>query len=108
MHLNAFNPVTLLKHDLRRSLPFFSEKLRSAPGFDLIFLDPPYSQGLSIQLLRALDTSALLRKQTLLILEDRAKESLPETLTKLTLVDQRKYGEAGFWFYQPLPDATSL
>ncbi|MEK6201459.1 MAG: 16S rRNA (guanine(966)-N(2))-methyltransferase RsmD [Desulfobulbaceae bacterium] len=106
IQLDEFKPVTLVKHDLRRSLPFFSEKLRSAPGFDLIFLDPPYSQGLSIQLLRALDTSALLRKQTLLIVEDRAKESLPEKLTKLTLVDQRKYGEAGFWFYQPLPNET--
>lgn len=107
INVDEFKPVTLVRHDLRRGLPFFSEKLRSAPGFDLIFLDPPYSQGLSIQLLRALDVSPLLRRQTLLIVEDRAKESLPEKLTKLTLVDQRKYGEAGFWFYQLLPDETS-
>ena len=59
------------------------------------------------QLLRAIDTSSLLRQHTLLIVEERAKETLPEQLTRLALVDQRKYGEAGFWFYQPLPDHTS-
>ena len=95
-------PVTLLKHDLRRGLPYFSEKRRRIQGFDLIFLDPPYSQGLSRQLLLALDNSTLLRKQTMVVVEDRAKEALPEKLTRLALVDQRKYGEAGFWFYQPL------
>jgi len=100
-------PVTLIRHDLRRGLPFFSEKLRATPGFDLIFLDPPYSQGLSEKLLLNLDTSTLLRKQTLLVVEDRARETLPAKLTQLTLVDQRKYGEAGFWFYQPLPDETN-
>ena len=105
--MDTSSPVALIKHDLRRGLPYFSKKIQSPAGFDLIFLDPPYSQGLAIQLLRALDTSALLRKHSLLIVEERAKETLPEQLTRLTLMDQRKYGEAGFWFYQPLPDQTS-
>ena len=106
-HQDTASPVTLIKHDLRRGLPYFSKKLQSTAGFDLIFLDPPYSQGLAIQLLRTLDTSSLLRQHTLLIVEERAKETLPEQLTRLTLVDQRKYGEAGFWFYQPLLDQTT-
>jgi 16S rRNA (guanine966-N2)-methyltransferase len=101
------SPATLIKHDLCRGLPYFAKKILSPPGFDLIFLDPPYSQGLAMQLLLTLDASSLLRKQTLLIVEERAKETLPERLTRLTLVDQRKYGEAGFWFYQPLPDQTT-
>jgi 16S rRNA (guanine966-N2)-methyltransferase len=100
-NLDELTPATLIKHDLRRGLPFFSSKLRSPSGFDLIFLDPPYSQGLSSQLLHALDASTLLCEHTLLIVEDRAKETLPEHLTRLTLVERRKYGEAGFWFYQP-------
>ncbi len=102
VHPEPLKPVTLLKHDLRRGLPYFSEKMRSTQGFDLIFVDPPYSQGLSRQLLLALDNSTLLHKQTMVVVEDRAKEALPEKLTRLALVDQRKYGEAGFWFYQPL------
>ncbi|MFH2124499.1 MAG: 16S rRNA (guanine(966)-N(2))-methyltransferase RsmD [Pseudomonadota bacterium] len=100
-------PVSVIKHDLRKGLPYFSKNLQVSPGFDLIFLDPPYSQGLSLLLLRAIDTSSLLGAHTLLIVEDRAKESLPEHLTRLTLVDQRKYGEAGFWFYQPMLEGTT-
>ena len=107
IQLDMPTPATLIKHDLRKSLPYFSKKLQPTPGFDLIFVDPPYSQGLAIQLLHAIDTSSLLRQQTLLIVEERAKETLPERLTRLTLVDQRKYGEAGFWFYQPLLDQTT-
>lgn len=107
INLDEPKPATLIKHDLRRCLPFFPKKPQVASDFDLIFVDPPYSQGLSLQLLRALDTSSLLRPHALLIVEDRAKETLPERLTRLTLVDQRKYGEAGFWFYQPLPEQTT-
>jgi 16S rRNA (guanine966-N2)-methyltransferase len=102
---NMSNPAVLIKHDLRKGLPLFSKKLQFSSGFDLIFLDPPYSQGLSIQLLRALDASPLLRHDTLLIVEDRAQETLPAKLARLTLMDQRKYGEAGFWFYQPSPNS---
>ncbi len=107
IRMDTPSPVTLIKHDLRKGLPYFSKKLQSPPGFDLIFLDPPYSLGLAIQLLQAIDMSSLLRQHTLLIVEERAKETLPERLTRLTLVDQRKYGEAGFWFYQPLLDQTT-
>jgi 16S rRNA (guanine966-N2)-methyltransferase len=103
---DASGPAFLIKHDLRKGLPFFSGKRHFPSSFDLIFLDPPYSQGLSLQLLQALDTSSLLHPHALLIVEDRAKETLPPHLTSLSLVDQRKYGEAGFWFYQALPKET--
>ena len=99
-------PAFLIKHDLRKGLPFFSRKHHFPAGFDLIFLDPPYSQGLSHQLLQVLDTSSLVHPKTLLIVEDRTKETLPSHLTNLTLVDQRKYGESGFWFYQTLPQGA--
>lgn len=99
--------VTLIKHDLRRGLPIFSKKTPPITGFDLIFLDPPYSQGLSSQLLHALETSSFLRHHSLLIVEDRSNETLPKQMAKLTLVDQRKYGDTGFWFYHPLPDAPT-
>ncbi len=99
--------ITLLKHDLRRGLPLFSKKFPSFSDFDLIFLDPPYSQGLSLQLLSDLDTSSLLRRHSLIVVEDRANETLPQKLTTLVLMDQRKYGDTGFWFYQPQPDSST-
>jgi hypothetical protein len=32
--------------------------------------------------------------------EADALEELPERVAELTLVDQRRYGETGFWFYR--------
>ncbi len=101
------SPVTLIKHDLRRGLPLFPKHLPSLSGFDLIFVDPPYSQGLSSQLLHALDISSWLRQQTLLVVEERSSETLPHDLITLGLTDQRKYGDTGFWFYQPLPTSPT-
>lgn len=99
--------ICLLKHDLRRGLPLNSRKFPSVSGFDLVFLDPPYSQGLSLRLLSDLDTSPLLRPNSLIVVEDRASETLPQHLTTLTLMDQRRYGDTGFWFYQPQPNAST-
>jgi len=99
--------ITLFKHDLRRGLPLFSKRFPFFSGFDLIFLDPPYSQGLSLQLVSDLDTSSLLRRHSLVVVEDRANETLPQKLTTLALMDQRKYGDTGFWFYQPQSDSST-
>lgn len=97
-----------IKHDLRRGLPFFSKKILPQGNFDLIFLDPPYSQGLSSSLLQLLDTSPLLHSQTLLVIEERAHEDLPEHLSRLNLTSRRKYGEAQFWFYQLQQEKTPV
>jgi len=106
-HPHAPGAVTLIKHDLRRGLPIFSKKTPPITGFDLIFLDPPYSQGLSSQLLHALEASPFLHHHALLIAEDRSNETPPPQMTNLTLVDQRKYGDTGFWFYQHLPEGPT-
>jgi 16S rRNA (guanine966-N2)-methyltransferase len=100
------SPVTLIKHDLRRGLPMFTKHLPSVSGFDLIFIDPPYAQGLSAHLLRALDNSSWLRPHALLVVEERSSVTLPQDLMTLRLTDQRRYGDTGFWFYQPLPTST--
>lgn len=95
-------PIAMtIKHDLRQGLPFLSRQVLPLGLIDLLFVDPPYSQGLSLQLLQLLDTSPLLHPQSLIVMEERKSEDLPERLSRLTLTDQRKYGEARFWFYQP-------
>ncbi len=101
-------PTTLLiKHDLSRGLPRFPETTPFAAGFDLIFLDPPYSQGLALATLQTLAGNGLVQPQSLVVVEERAKETLPGQIGALTLTDRRNYGEAGFWFYQPSTDQCS-
>ena len=94
-------PVSVIRYDLRKG-SFYQNTHRqnSLPCFDLIFLDPPYTKGLSLQTLTYLDQSGFLTEHGLLIAEDRSETELPDTLNTLTIADKRIYGQTGFWFYQ--------
>jgi len=91
--------VTLLRHDLRKGLPPALTTATKATEFDLIFLDPPYSQGLSLKTLEYLGNGQILSAKGLVVAEERSNESLPERCGMLHLFDQRTYGDTGFWFY---------
>ena len=96
--------VTVIRHDLKKGLP--PELTPAAPEihFDLIFPDPPYSMGLAHQMLAWLDRSSLLGPHCTVVAEERSTEKLPEICGRLHLIDQRHYGDTGFWLYslQPL------
>jgi 16S rRNA (guanine(966)-N(2))-methyltransferase RsmD len=96
----AQKSAAVVKYDLRRQ-SFFLNKTQfdHPPFFDLIFLDPPYEKGLSLQTLTYLDQNAFLAKHGLLIAEERAGVELPDSLGTLTITDKRRYGDTGFWFY---------
>ncbi|MDR3629237.1 MAG: RsmD family RNA methyltransferase [Desulfocapsaceae bacterium] len=93
-------PVSLCNCDLTRD-DFFNkrERIASQPFFDLIFLDPPYEKGLCFQTLTYIDKCTILAENGLIIAEDRAEVLLPDTFDTLRLVNRRRYGDAGFWFY---------
>jgi 16S rRNA (guanine966-N2)-methyltransferase len=98
----------VVRHDLLKSLFFWrkvglrppAEAGAQAPLFDLIFLDPPYRQGLCAQLLDGLLAAGLVGEATQVIFEDDSAEILPESVGVLKRYDQRRYGDTGFWFYE--------
>jgi 16S rRNA (guanine966-N2)-methyltransferase len=93
--------ASVIKYDLRRKGFIFNHEWKpSLSFFDLIFLDPPYAKGLCLQTLTYLDKSDFLAEQGLLIAEERSGISLPEVFSSFTMVDKRKYGDTGFWFYK--------
>ena len=89
----------VLKWDLSKGLSFLAQKL---PGttFSIVFADPPYRKGLAAGMLTELAGSGLLCPDALVVVEEDAVEALPEQVAQLVLVDQRRYGETGFWFYR--------
>ncbi len=93
--------VTLMRHDLKKGLPPKLSERSGKPGFDLIFLDPPYSMGLSLKMLECLGNSELMKSDSIVVAEDRSSESLPDSCGLLQLFDQRTYGDTGFWLYSP-------
>jgi 16S rRNA (guanine966-N2)-methyltransferase len=89
----------VFKRDISQGLSFLTKQL---PGltFSIIFIDPPYRKGLSLGILHELAKSNLLFPDALVVVEEDAVTELPTQVAELKLVDQRKYGDTGFWFYR--------
>jgi 16S rRNA (guanine(966)-N(2))-methyltransferase RsmD len=88
----------IIRRDLAGS-PFFLRELAPAGGFDLIFLDPPYRQGLVDQFLSTLAGLCLLAADGLVVAEEGAEVALAESYPALLLADRRRYGDTAIWFY---------
>ncbi|MCK4509852.1 MAG: 16S rRNA (guanine(966)-N(2))-methyltransferase RsmD [Desulfuromonadales bacterium] len=72
-----------------------------SPGtFDLVFLDPPYSQGLVEDALVEIDRLSILNKDGIICAETGADEILPESVGQLQRIDQRRYGTIMISFYE--------
>ncbi len=63
------------------------------PVYDLVFLDPPYEQGLVEKALKNLHRSQGVKPGATLVVEHSAREPLPEDRPFLEPTDQRKYGK---------------
>ena len=84
--------------------PLLARVPQSTP-FDLVFMDPPYQKNLAEQVLGVVERSGILAAQALVVVEEHRRVALPPAVGGLILLDQRRYGETGLWFYghQPAP-----
>jgi 16S rRNA (guanine966-N2)-methyltransferase len=89
----------IIRRDLTRG-PSFLRELAPVGGFDLIFLDPPYRQGLVALFLRSLSELPLLALDGLVVAEEGAEVELAEVYPGVSLHDRRRYGDTSIWFYQ--------
>ena len=64
--------------------------------FDLIFLDPPYSED-SLPIIKNLLEKNFIHEKTLLVVEMKSGKE-PESFLPLTLLETRKYGSTSFNF----------
>ncbi len=105
---SVFPLFTVAKYDLRKE-SFFTkaERKNFSNCYDVIFLDPPYAKGLSLQALTYLDRSNLLCDGGIIIAEDTPGTELPESFKTMTVADKRRYGDTGFWFYKKLLSPAS-
>ncbi len=95
--------IRVTRGDLTRGLRSLLKSLESQEiFFDIVFLDPPYDKGMSLQALKHLDTSNILADDGIIVAEDRSNAVLSFKFQKLELIDKRKYGDTGFWFYKKI------
>ncbi len=67
--------------------------------FDLIFLDPPYGQGLANRTLAEIERLKLLGKNGILCAETGTDETFPLSVGHLQRIDQRRYGTTMINFF---------
>lgn len=72
----------------------------SSDSYDLIFADPPYDKGMAKFLLEKISHESLLKKTGWVILEDGAKEKLPDQAGNLQKFREKQIGKTKFAFYQ--------
>ena len=63
------------------------------PAFDLVFMDPPYSQMTLSRTLKNIHASNSLQKGALLVIEHSLLEPIDLELGQFSITDQRKYGK---------------
>lgn len=71
--------------------------------FDVIFLDPPYDQGLADTSLSLLGSSDILGVDGVVVVEHHGKEELSAEYHKLYRSDHRMYGKTGISFFVSKP-----
>jgi len=67
--------------------------------FDVVFLDPPYDEGLTDDTLRLIAGSDILKVDGVVVAEHQYKETLSNRYRKLQLSDRRKYGKTEVSFF---------
>ena len=75
--------------------------------FDLIFLDPPYDQGLMGSSLKLIAQGHLLGAWGILVGEHSAREAVQPSYDSLVQYDQRRYGDTLLSFFKQAVKAVS-
>lgn len=99
--LGVRSGVTILAVDALRGLAMLvSRKTGTEPGFDYVFLDPPYTAAADYsRVLRYLGSANILAPGGIVIAEHRRNFALPEELGALRRVRVLRQGDAALSFY---------
>ena len=79
----------IIRMDVKKALPAIEKK---DGHIDVIFLDPPYDQGLVDETLQLLGESPLM-SGALIIAEHSLTEEIKESYGGIKMIDSRKYGD---------------
>ena len=97
----------LLKLPGKRELFFIEENALKAVGklgrqkkcFDIVFMDPPYTKGVTTKCLRTVTKCGILNPTAILVVRHSRKEELPSESGNFILLRHERYGETAASFY---------
>ena len=91
--------ASVLHHEAVAAVDLLSKKELL---FDLVFLDPPYERGFGTAVLETLSLSVLLEPSALVVAETRKTDFLPEKVSRLLRINEKKYCEKMVSIYKVL------
>jgi 16S rRNA (guanine(966)-N(2))-methyltransferase RsmD len=62
-------------------------------SFDIVFLDPPYRQGMAKKILHTMEGYDILSPNGLIVVQHSEAEALPESSLKFSLIKEARYGD---------------
>ncbi|MBU3758993.1 MAG: 16S rRNA (guanine(966)-N(2))-methyltransferase RsmD [Candidatus Omnitrophica bacterium] len=94
--LGLSSKAQILEGDVLRAIKTLEKKKKI---FSLVFVDPPFNEGLVKKTLNRLDQSAILAPFAQVVVGHFKDEPLPESLQSLRLARTKKIGQACLSFY---------
>jgi 16S rRNA (guanine966-N2)-methyltransferase len=68
--------------------------------FDLIFIDPPFTEEMADDVMRAVASSKVFHEQTLIMIESGRREKIVDDYSPLARYDVREFGDKYLSFFQ--------
>lgn len=95
--LSLDNRARAYKNDVFRAIEILERKNEK---FDIIFLDPPYKENLSITTIEKISEHDLLQHNGIIISEHSVYEKMPDQIGKYLKYDERNYNKKVVTFYK--------
>ena len=94
-HLKITEGVQVFKDDVVKFL-----KIYKGPPFDIILIDPPFTQKMAHTTMAVLSSSSLATPTTFVMIEASQKERLDERYGSFELFNQKKYNDKKVSFFE--------
>ena len=94
--LGLTNVSRAYKNDVSRAIEILGRKNEK---FDIIFLDPPYKENISISTIEKVSENNILAEGGIIISEHSIYEKMPEKIGNFVKYDERNYNKKIVTFY---------
>ena len=95
--LEYLDKAQLIHNDVIRAINQLSKEEKS---FDIVFMDPPYNEGLEVPTITALNEADLVKEDGIIVVEHLYQNHLPQTVGNFVQYNTRKYRGTAISFYR--------